>query len=277
MGAVKWSVVVGLALSCSAGWGQDAGQSQAAGDALTGVEQQQVQQAGQAFAAGKYADALVAYKALHAAHPGNAQIAKFAAEAAINVGEAQYALGILQPMAAANPDDWQATGLLARIYAQTGDEKNRDAEMAHMAELYQKGLIPARLQQYLLERVVASGKTIMIWHSLVPWGNYKVYDYARVFDGNGQLLMRITLESADMDQALFAKLHPEDAAAGKRQFSLDGYKDLGATPDGGHREMHLTYGFLVGEPAYDEVRADFVKIATGTWTPMSSNTHPAAQ
>ena len=277
MRGMVWGAVVAVTAVAGVGpvWAQSAGP--ATENALTPQEQQQWQQAGQAFSAGRYADALAIYKPLHTAHPGDARIAKFAAESAIDTGDAAYAKGILEPMETANPDDWQATALLARLYAETGDAKDRDAQMAHMDELYRKGLIPARLQQYLIEKVTAQGKAIWIWHSLAPWGDFRVYDYARVVDPNGQTLMRITLESSDFDQPQFQHDHPQQAAEGKRLFSLDGYKDQGATPDGGHREMHITFGFLIGEPTYDEVRTDFIRIATGTWKPVSSNTHPAAQ
>lgn len=275
MRGMAWGAVLAIVATAGAGlvWAQSAGAGQATGDTLTPQEQQQLQEAGQAFSAGKYADALAIYKTLHAAHPGDARMAKFAAESAIDTGDGTYAKGILEPMEAVNPDDWQATALLARVYAEAGDGKDRDAQMAHMDELYQKGLIPARLQQYLLEKVTAQGKAIWIWHSLAPWGDFRVYDYARVVDGSGQTLMRITLESSDFDQPLFQKDHPQEAAAGKRLFSLDGYKDEGRTADGGHREMHMTFGFLIGEPTYDEVRTDFLQIATGTWKPVSDLVH----
>jgi Tetratricopeptide repeat len=243
-----------------------------AGDALTPEEQAQFDAAGQKFGAEKYAEALAMYKPLVAAHPGNAQVMKFAAEAAINAGEKEYALGLLQPMEAANPDDWQATALLVRVYAETGDQQHRDAEMAHMVDLYKKGVVPARLQQYIVEKVQEKDKSILIWRSLTPWGNYHVYDYARVFDRQGQMLFRITVESNDFDHPEFAKEHPAEAAVGKRAFSLDGYKE-GPANEMQRTETHMTFGFLVGEPSYDEVREDFVKIATGTWKPMSDSTH----
>jgi hypothetical protein len=269
---------MGLALGCGVAWAQNAGtgaapQGQTAGDALTPEEQAQFDAAGKEFASADYAHALATYKQLLAAHPGNARIAKFAAEAAINTGDRPYALGLLEPLEAANPDDWQATALLVRVYAEAGEGPKRDAAMARMADLYKRGVVPARMQQYIVEKVQEPGKSILIWRSLTPWGNYHVYDYARVLDANQQLLLRITVESDDIDQPLFAKEHPTEAAAGKRQFSLDGYKE-GPMRGTQRTEVHMTFGFMVGEPTYDEVRADFLKAAMGQTAPLSDNVHP---
>jgi len=242
-------------------------------DALASVRQQ-LELAGQDNAAQKYADALAIYKSLFATYP-NVHVPlleKLAAEAAINAGDMQYATGLLAPLEAANPDDWQAAALMARIYAEGGDQAHRDAEMARLNDLHAKGSIPAGVQQYLLEKIHEPDRAIWVSHSLTPWGGYHVYDYARVFDGNGQLLFRLTLESDDFDQPSFAKQHPADAAAGKRAFSFDGYRE-GPTNGAQRTEVHMTYALLPGEPSYDEVRAAFIRIATGEMRPISNNTH----
>jgi hypothetical protein len=238
---------------------------------LTASEKAQADLAGRDFAAEKFADALALYKPLIAAHPGEALLAKFAAEAAINVGEREYALGLLTPIESANPDDWQANGLLARIYAESGDKARRDAQMARMTDLHNRGLIPARLQQYLIESIPVNDKTLRIWHSLQPWGNQKVYDYARVFNSSGELVSRIELESMDLDQTSFAKTHPSEAAAGVRVFSFDQFSPVVNNANGTKSYVHGTDDMFVGQPSYDAVRKAFVEIALGKYQRQESS------
>ena len=195
----------------------------------------------------------------------------------INTGDTAYALNNLKPVAQANPDDWQAAGLLTRAYAESGDKTNRDAGMTHMVELHKRGITPAHLQQYLLEHVFVDGKTVLIFTSLEPWGHYKIYNYAQIYDQDAHLAQRLTLESNDSDQPLFARQHPTEAAAGTRLFSIDGYSDSTAGSDGQHAETHATYKFFTGQPSYDTVREAFLSIASSKSSPVSSRTNNLPQ
>ena len=232
---------------------------------LTMAEKAQADLAGRDFTAEKFADALAIYKPLVAAHPGETLLAKFAAEAAVNEGERDYALGLLMPIESANANDWQATALLARIYAESGDKLRRDAEMARMVDLHNRGVIPVQLQQYLIECIRMNDKTLRIWHSLVPWGNQKVYDYARVFDTSGTIVLRIEVESMDIDQIQFAKTHPSEAAAGVRIFSFDTFSPAVTNANGTQSYSHGTVDMFAGQPSYDAVRKAFVEIAFGKY------------
>jgi hypothetical protein len=192
-------------------------------------------------------------------------LSKFAAESALNAGDEKFALDILQPVAQSNRDDWQATALLARTYAAMGDIKSRDVAMGHMLQLRQKGVTPPNMEAYILERVKIGDGTLVIRPSLVPWGPYKVYFLGQLMNAQGQIVLRLTLESPDSDQDLFAKQHPKEAAAGLRLFSMDGYQQTGP-----NTQTHMTFGFYTGEPSYDTVREKFVAIAERKESPMSS-------
>ncbi len=237
---------------------------------LTPQQKQQYDEASLNFNGQNYADALVRYKILLKDLPNDPILLKFSSEAALDTGDTAYALNNLKPVAEANPDDWQAAGLLTRAYAESGDKANRDAGIAHMIELHKRGLTPAHLQQYLLEHVLVGGRTVLIFTSLEPWGHYKVYNYAQVFDEEAHLAQRLTLESNDSDQPLFARQHPAEAAAGARLFSIDGYADRPPTSDGKHTETHATYKFFTGRPSYDTVREAFLSIASAKSDPVSS-------
>ncbi len=237
---------------------------------LTPEQRQQFDIASKAFSAGNYSDALTIYKTLLAAHPGDPLFSKYAAEAALNSGDTAYALQTLQPIEALNADDWQAATLLARAYAESGDKQHRDAEMLRLADLHKRGITPPRLTQYIIEKIHAGDRTIILFNSFEPWGMYKIQNYARVLDYQGNLLLLVTLESGDFDQPLFAKEHPKEAAAGARSFSLDAYKDTGVNSTGQKTQTHFTFKFFVGQPTYDVVRQEIIAVATGKTQPISS-------
>jgi hypothetical protein len=244
---------------------------------LTPEQKQQYDEAVQDFNGQNYADALVHYKVLLKDLANDPILLKFSSESALNTGDTAYALNNLKPVAQANPDDWQAAGLLTRAYAESGDKANRDAGMAHMIELHKRGLTPPHLQQYLLEHAIVGGKTVLIFTSLEPWGHYKVYNYAQVYDEQAHLALRLTLESNDSDQPLFARQHPTEAAAGARLFSIDGYSDNAPTSDGQRAETHATYKFFTGQPSYDTVREAFLSIASAKSSPVSSRVNTLPQ
>jgi tetratricopeptide (TPR) repeat protein len=209
--------------------------------------------------------------------PGQVHVAKFAAEAAIDAGDRQYALDLLKPIEAADPNDWQASCLLARVYAEKGEKEPRDAEIAHAIDLHKRAVSPqiAKMQQFLLERIPLASGSVRVWYSLEPWGQYKTYLFARVYDGAGQQAFRVSLESADFDQPLFAKDNPDLAAKGVRLFSLDGYGNPQKLPNGNSSFTHATFGFFKGQPSYDSIRERIVKIAEERSKPASQTEHAA--
>lgn len=122
-------------------------------------------------------------------------ISKFASEAALNSLDSAFALSTLKPIAQADPEDWQAAALLTRASAESGDTAAREAGIAHMIDLRTKGLTPPGMQQYTLEQVTVGETTLVVRMSLVPWGYYKVYALGQVFNPQGKIFLRATLES----------------------------------------------------------------------------------
>lgn len=272
--------LLALFVSCGAGFaqanpGSSASHTESTQDLLARMSPQQKQQfddGAKASSGQHYADAFAIYKQLLTALPGDAVLSKFASETAINAGNPGFALNTLRPIAQADPDDWQAAALLTRACAEAGDATCRDAGIAHMLDLHSRGVTPPRMQQYVVERIKTGEDILQISTSLVPWGNYKVYATGRVSDAQGKLLLQATIESADFDQPGFAKENPEEAAKGIRKFSLDAYKETGLNSSGQRTQSHYTYKFFVGQPSYETVRDEFVKIAQGKSTPISSRT-----
>lgn len=236
---------------------------------LNPQQKQQFEEAGKSSGAKQYADALAMYKRLLADLPGDVVLAKFASEAAINAGDTTFALNTLKPIAQADPDDWQAAALLTRACAESSDATCRDSGIAHMLDLHSRGITPLGMRQYIVEQVKTGDNTVLIWTSLEPWGYYKIYAMGQVFNPQGKLFLRATLESNDTDQALFAKEHPDDASKGLRSFSLDSYLDTGTNSNGQRTQTHATYKFFIGQPPYAAVKEEFIKIASGKGAPVS--------
>jgi hypothetical protein len=240
---------------------------------LNPQQKQQFDEAGKAYGEHRYADSLAIHQLLLKDFPGDPILLKFASEAALQNGDAAFAVKTLKPLAQADPDDWQAAAMLTRACAETGDKAGRDEGMAHMLDLHSRGITPPQLQQYAVESVKLGENTLVINTSLVPWGYYKVYNLGKVTHGTGKLLLSITLESNDFDQPGFAKDHPDEAAKGMRRFSIDTYTETG-TDSAGHRtQTQGLYKFIDGQPPYETIREEFVKIAGGQGSPMGSRTN----
>ena len=178
------------------------------------------------------------------------------------------------------PPTGKPRALLARAYAQTpaepGHRQKRDEEVAAITRLHLQDPNSqlGKLRDFLLETVTQGDKTIQFYPALTPWGPYHVHLIARTFDPSGQPGLRMTLESGDGDQPLFAQQHPTETAAGQRSFSLDGYAPDQKSPDGQTIQTHYTFAFFTGQPSYDEVRQKVLDIATGKLKAMSSRSGP---
>jgi tetratricopeptide (TPR) repeat protein len=240
---------------------------------ITPSQRTQLVAATTAFNSHQYAGALVSFKSLLRDLPAEPLLAKFASDSALQLGDADFAVAELKPVVAANPEDWQALAMLTRAYAQSGDRINRDAGIAQMLVLHKRGVTPPGLKDYKVEWIKAGDNALLIWTSLEPWGYYKTYDLGEVFDSKGALFLSISIESSDLEQKQFAREHPKEASEGVREFSLDAYRETGLNAAGQRTQTHYTFGFFTGQPTYDTVREEFVKIANGKATPLSSRTN----
>ena len=239
---------------------------------LTAAERQQFDAAKKAQLAKQYAEASAGFKALLQDLPGDSLIKKWSSDAALGMGDPAYALSVLKPLVMADFEDWQAVSMLARAAAEAGDRQTRNAAMINMAILRQHGLTPPKMQEYVLERVKVGENVMTIECSLVPWGPYKTYYIGHVADAKGVNFLHISLESSDGDQMFFAKQHAKEAAAGVRQFTLDAYRETGLNQAGQQTQTHFTYKYYMGQPPYDTVREEFVNIANGKTSAISSRT-----
>lgn len=217
----------------------------------------------------RWAEAAAKLGALHAAVPADSTVTKFLAEAEIGAGKPGDAVDLLQPVLTQNKDDVQALAIMAHAYAQQHKAAERDAALEHLQRLHDSGA--TKLQSLVLDRTpTTQGGSVVFIYFLEPWSRYNVSLMARVLNSAGQQVQRVTLESSDMDQVFYAKQHPEDAAKGARQFSMDGYTESAPNAQGVRSQTHATYGFFSGRPSFDVFHDKTMSIVEQRSAPMST-------
>ncbi len=246
-----------------------AAQTSASGAQNVSPEQQAALSAAQKdFAAQHWADALARLNALHAAAPKNVLVTKFDAEAALNAGQPAEAVRLLLPVVTAQPDDAQALAILAHAHAAQHQWHELDTSLKTLQSLHDAG--KTRINQIPLgeDTLPDIGRVQWLYYLAPSWSRYNVYSMARILSTAGVVRERITLESGDPDQTLFAKQHPAEAAKGMREFTLDGYVNTDE-----HTQTHYTYAFFVGQPSFQTFREKVLAVTSGTLKPLSSRTN----
>ena len=217
------------------------------------------------LAAGRYADAFRELHGLLAQLPQNSVMAEMTAEAALFAGDRAYAITLLKPIEEHEGGDCLARTLLARAYAENGQAAERESEISALTELRKQAPESpvGKLDFFLLEQhSLKSGGTVRFWYALRPWGSMNTYLYAQVLDASGKTILTIELNSDDGLQVYFKQTHPDLAAKGERQFSLDATLSDDKT---GHSGGAIQ--FFDGAPAYDAVRERILAIAERTGKP----------
>ena len=237
---------------------------------LNPQQKQQFDDALAAYKAQRPFDAALIFKSLLNDFPGDPILLKFASQNLIHAGAPGIAVDLLKPLAQADPDDWQAASLLTHGCAESGDKACRDAGIAHMLDLHSRGLTPPQMQDYVVENVKLGDNTLQIFTSLFPWGLYKISALGEVRDSTGKKLLSVTLESNDGDQQFLVKDHPDQAGKGIRRFSIDSYRENGADSSGQRTQTQSFYKFIDGQPDYETIREEFLKVATGKSVPAAS-------
>jgi hypothetical protein len=219
------------------------------------------------FIANRYVDALGELRTLLAQLPQDTPayraMAERTAEAAIYAGEQTYAISLLKPIEARDGSDCPARTLMARAYAEQGKSAERDAEIAALNELHKQAPESpiGKLDAVLLEQhSLKSGGAVTITYLLRPWPPHNTHLLAQIYDASGSLMLHIELDSDDPDQVYFKEIHPDLAAKGEREYSLDAVLDK-AMPGVTSDQQHALIQFYDGAPSYDAVRERILGMA----------------
>lgn len=232
---------------------------------LTRTQKQAFMKSQDMFIAGRFADAFGALRDLLTQMspdtPAHLAIAERTAEAALFAGDQGSAISLLKPIEEKDGSDCPARTLLARAYAETGQRAERDAEIAALVEMHKTAPnSPAgKLDAFLLEQhSLKGGGALTIAYFLRPSGPHNTHILGQVFNASGGRMVTIELDSDDGDQVYFRQSHPDLAAKGEREYSLDGFAE--STQPGGSMD-HALLQFFDGAPSYDVVRDRIFAIA----------------
>jgi tetratricopeptide (TPR) repeat protein len=186
------------------------------------------------------------------ANPNDAAANLLAATAALSLYKNDLAVKYAEKARDLDPDDWKVHTTLIAAYAGAGMEQQRDQEREILRKLHDDPKAPDAMQTkgFLLEMFPVKQYRIEAVEYFRPVEKLHIYYRFVIRNSAGKRVWQIDVESNDFDQNSWARAHPEEAAAGKRQFQLVG-KD---------HDLHLDYRMFSGTPDYDMFRAQVVGI-----------------
>jgi hypothetical protein len=115
-----------------------------------------------------------------------------------------------------------------------------------------------------------NGELYPVWYFYTLYGRWHVRYVILHFGKDGNADFYIQCESDDTDQGFFSSTHPKQP--GDRVFSLDSYTH---SDKGDSQALHGFYND--GEPTYEKVRADALKVLQGRSKPAATLTAPPPQ
>lgn len=211
-----------------------------------------------AFRKGDCAGALPLFRQVISADATNIVALNLAGNCELQLKDYDSAADFFKRAMQVQPDEFHNLAGLMRAYTLGGNSGDRDALQDHINTLENAKQLPPSFN-YLSDAYDVDGKRVEL--SVFPQvsGAYGYRYNFDIFDSGGREVLRVSLESNQSDQPLWAKQHPKEAAAGDREFSLDGYGT----------NMHETFRFYEGEPALDDVRGEVQQIIEGKMGPMA--------
>lgn len=190
------------------------------------------------------------------ANPNDRAANLLAASSAIELYKGDLAVQYAQKALELDPQDWKVHTTLVVAYAQAGDKAKRDEERATLRKLHDDPNAPDAMHTsgFLLDLfpVMSQGKQyrVEVVEYFQPVGKFHIYYRFVIRNAAGQRVWQIDAESNDFDQASWARAHPQEAAAGSRQFQIVG--------DGA--SVHTDYRMFSGTADYEPIRAQVVAV-----------------
>jgi tetratricopeptide (TPR) repeat protein len=196
--------------------------------------------------------ALAAFQRVLQDDPNNATANLLAASSALNLYMADVAVNYAEKARQLAPNDWQVDTTLVTAYAAAGKSQERDAVRAKLVALHASPDAPDAMKAngFLLDLFKIGRYRVEVVQYFQPIGKFHTYYRFLVRNAGGRRAWEYDLQSDDFAQKSWAEAHPQEAAAGGRQYSLE--SDTGDT--------HTEYRLFSGNPSYDEVRALVVRL-----------------
>jgi tetratricopeptide (TPR) repeat protein len=206
------------------------------------------------------AKALAAFQRILQTDPDNATANLLAASAALNLFQGDASVAYAEKARQLAPNDWRVDTTLVAAYAAAGKIKERDEERAKLIALHDSADAPDAMKAngFLLDLFRVKDYRVEVVQYFKPLGKFHTYYRFLVRNAANKRLWEYDLQSDDFSQKSWAEAHPQEAAAGGRQYSLE--SDTGDT--------HTEYRLFSGSPTYDEVRAVVVNLLQERTSPF---------
>lgn len=210
--------------------------------------------------------ALRIFRQVIAADPSDIVAYNMAANCSLRLKDYPSAIDSFKHALQLHSDEYHNLSGLIRAFTLAGMAPERDEVRKHISELEHAGKLPDNFN-YVFETFDAGDKKIEVAEFPKIQGYYGERYRFKVFNSAGKEIFCVTLESDALEQPVWAKEHPKEAAAGGRKFSLDAYAS----------DSHSTYGFYDGEPPYEQVREEAKQILAGKKQAITKTTYPTPQ
>jgi len=176
------------------------------------------------------------------------------------------AIADFQKVLALKPDAWVAHNNLSLIYAEKGDWAAFDKERAIMKDARDKNLPGVdKTSGDTIDEFSVNGEDYEVRYFYTLHGGYQVRYLILHFGKDGKADHWIEIESLDVDQATYKQAHPKETAAGGRVYTMDTMQANG---------NQGLIKFYEGEPTYETVRTDAMKVLQGQSKPSATTTMP---
>ncbi len=221
-----------------------------------------MREAGAAFYRQDYVRALRLFSEVLVKTPDNIVALNMSGNCSLQLHDYPSAIERFKLALALRPGEWHNIAGLLEAYSLGGFKKEREQELEYVKRLKSEGKLPKNFS-FITDVFDMGLRKVQVMEFYPDLAGKDKYRYwFNIFNPQGQQTYRVTVESNDGDQPLWARKHPKEAAAGQRMFSLDGYSPT----------SHTTYRFYDGEPPYETVVADVQLILQGKLKGMSAST-----
>jgi tetratricopeptide (TPR) repeat protein len=260
-GAVSLSAIL---FCCSVGFGQATpaapAMPAAPGPAAPALQGSPTEDGLAALKANQPQAALDDFQKALQANPNDVAANLLAATAALSLYKGDLAVQYAEKARQLDPGNWKVHTTLVAAYAAAGKRAQRDEERETLRKLHADPHAPDAMQTsgFLLEMFPVKQYRVDAIEYFQPVGKLHVYYRFILRNAQGRRVWQIDAESNDFDQKSWAGAHPEEAAAGKRQFQLTGE----------NADLHTDYRMFSGLPDYDLIRAQVVGVIAAQTAPF---------
>jgi len=204
--------------------------------------------------------ALAIFQQVLRANPNDATANLLAASAAVSLYQGDQAVRYAEKALQLDPQNWKVHTTLVVAYSQAGKKDQRDQERAILRKLHDDPHAPDAMQTsgFLLDLFPVKQYRVEAVEYFRPIGKFHIYYCFFIRNAAGKRVWQIDAESNDFDEDSWAKAHPQEAAAGDRQFQIVGTGS----------DVNVDYGMFSGTADYDKIRPQIVAIIQAQTAPF---------